>query len=535
MRYIIENGQICDGSGEKVYKSDILIEEGRIKALSGKDRKFGQEIEAVQIDAGGKTVTPGFIDTHRHCDLAALYDEDFGNLELAQGLTSIVGGNCGLGIFPCTPEHKDEVAGFVEPCLGVAPKDMWVANYKAYMELLAQRPMPLHVGCYQGVGALKAAIKGYGKKPFTAGEMELAKAWLKEALEAGCIGVSSGIMYQPECYSSREEMVELLKAAASYGRPLACHIRGEGDNLVSSVAEIIRICREAGLPLNISHFKATGIRNWGKKIHQAIELIEEARAKGQDVTVDFYPYCGGSTTLLSLIPPDVMEEDLSRTFRKMETAQGREALKDSLYREHPGWDNMVTAIGWERIKISSVTKENNRRLVGLDFASAARMEGFEEPAYFMARLLAQEEGKVGIILLSMDREDVDTVAKLPYSMLISDGLYGVSDCPHPRLYGSFPHFIQEYVIQRKIFSLEEAVRKMTAMSAARLGLKDRGLIREGFKADLNIFTPEELKDHAVYEDSKKLCTGLSWVFVDGHPAWKDGQKLTGYSAELLRK
>lgn len=153
----------------------------------------------------------------------------------------------------------------------------------------------------------------------------------------------------------------------------------------------------------------------------------------------------------------------------------------------------------------------------------------------MARLLAQEEGKVGIILLSMDREDVDTVAKLPYSMLISDGLYGVSDCPHPRLYGSFPHFIQEYVIQRKIFSLEEAVRKMTAMPAARLGLKDRGLIREGFKADLNIFTPEELKDHAVYEDSKKLCTGLSWVFVDGHPAWKDGQKLTGYSAELLRK
>lgn len=536
MRYIIHDGEICDGSGEKPYKGDILLEGKVIRQIAKKDGVSGgisRDVEGIHIEAEGMTVTPGFIDTHRHCDIAALYDENYGQLELAQGLTSVVGGNCGLGIFPCTEEHKEEIFNYVEPCLGIAPKDMWISGYPEYAQMLKKRGAPLHVGCYQGLGAVEAAVRGYGKSPLTQKESDLAKGYIREALEAGCPGISSGIMYQPECYFSEEEITELLKAAAPYGRPLACHIRGEGDNLVPSVKEIIHLCKKAEIPLNISHFKATGIKNWGKNIHQAIELIEEARASGQDVTVDFYPYCGGSTTLISLVPPDIMEEDLKATFRKMMTSEGKKALKASLYREHPGWDNMVTAIGWERIRISSVTKDENRDLVGLDFKAASLKRGCEEPAYLMAELLAMEEGKVGIILLSMSQEDVDTVAALPYSMLISDALYGVSDCPHPRLYGSFPHFLQEYVVKGKKISLEQAVRKMTSMPAQRLNLKKRGLICEGFYGDLNIFKLEAFRDHATYENSKKLSNFPDYVFTDGSPAVEKGKFIKENRAEIL--
>lgn len=538
MKYIIQNGKIYDGTESSGYLGDILINEKKIEKIWKKEsveNNSERNVEAQIIDATGKAVTPGFIDTHRHCDLAALYDKNFGELELTQGLTSVMGGNCGLGIFPSSKEHGKEIYDFVEPCLGVGMQQTCIPDYHSYMELLKNRRLPLHVGCYQGLGAVKAAIKGYGKQEFTSQEMEQAKAYLKEAMEAGCVGVTSGIMYQPECYSTKEEMIELLKTVAPFQRPLACHIRGEGDNLVSSVKEIIEICREAQVSLNISHFKATGIKNWGESIYHAIDVIEKARAQGQDITVDFYPYCGGSTTLISLIPPDVMEDDMNLTFAKMQTIKGKEELKDSLYKEHQGWDNMVTSIGWERILISSVTKQENRELIGLNFREATEKRGMLDPAELMADLLATELGKVGIILLSMSQEDVDTVAKLPYSMLISDALYGVSDSPHPRLYGSFPHFLQDYVVKRKIFTLEQAMPKMTSMPARRLGFVDRGILREGYLADINIFSLGNFQDHAIYGDSKKMCTGLSYMFVDGNLAIREGIKQNNYTATLLSR
>lgn len=538
MKYVIRNGKIYDGTGSPGYFGDIFVESGKIKKIWKKEKpeeKIESNIDAQMIEAKGKIVAPGFIDIHRHCDLAALYDDNFGELEMAQGLTSVMGGNCGLGIFPSTKEHGEEIYDFVEPCLGIGKKETIISDYSQYRMILKSRELPVHVGCYQGLGAIKAAIKGYGKTPFTSREMEQAKVYLREAMEAGCPGITSGIMYQPECYSTKEEMTELLSAVSPYQRPLSCHIRGEGDNLAASVDEIIEICKNAQIPLNISHFKATGIKNWGKNIYEAIELIENARRNGQDVSVDFYPYCGGSTTLISLVPPDIMEEDMSLTFRKMQTMRGKIELKDSLYKEHPGWDNMVTAIGWERILISSVTKEENRELVGLNFQEAAKKRGLDEPAYLMADLLAEEFGKVGIIVLSMSQEDVDAVAKLPYSMVISDGLYGVSDCPHPRLYGSFPHFLQDYVVKRKIFTLEQALQKMTSMPAKRLGLVDRGVLKEGYFADVNIFSIENFQDHAVYGDSRKMCTGLSCMLVDGKLALKEGIRQKGYTATLLSK
>lgn len=526
MRTLIKNGLVYDGSGGTPFRKDVLIKDGFIEAVTESAEAYGMEMTRAEasgaeaaaaevMDASGLVVTPGFIDTHRHCDIDALYNPEFGRLEMAQGLTTVIGGNCGLAPIPAPKQYRRDIYDFIEPCLGIAPEEMAIERFGDYLEELGKRELPLHVGSLLATGTLKAAIKGYGKGPFTRQEMDQAKAYIREGLEAGAAGLSMGIMYQPECYSARAEMQELISAAAPFGRPLSCHIRGEGDNLVSSVKEIIEVTKEAGVPLNISHFKATGVKNWGKEIYQAIELIDAARAAGQDVTVDFYPYCGGSTTLISLLPPSVMEDSVELTLKKLKTKSGKEELRREIYREHTGWDNMVTAIGWERILLSSVTKEANRRFTGKNFREAASQAGYEEPADFCSDLLAEEQGKVGIIVLSMSQADVDTVARLPYSMVISDSLYGVSDCPHPRLYGSFPKIIREYVRERGVLTMEEAVKKMTLLPAKRLSLDGRGMIKEGYHADLNVFDPAKVKDYAVYENPKQLCSGFQMIMVDG--------------------
>ena len=527
MRTLIKNGLVYDGSGDKPFRKDILIRNGVIEAVTENTETAGTEAPSADsgglevIDAKGLVVTPGFIDTHRHCDIDALYNPEFGRLEMAQGLTTVIGGNCGLAPIPAPKQYRRAIYDFIEPCLGIAPEEMALERFSDYLEELGKRDLPLHVGSLIATGTLKAAIKGYGKGPFTGPEMEQAKAYIREGLEAGAAGLSMGIMYQPECYSARAEIQELISAAAPFGRPLACHIRGEGDNLVSSVKEVIEVTGAAGVPLNISHFKATGVKNWGSEIYKAIELIDAARAAGQDVTVDFYPYCGGSTTLISLLPPAVMEDSVEMTLKKLGTERGKEELRREIYREHTGWDNMVTAIGWERILLSSVTKEANRKFTGKNFREAASLAGYEEPADFCSDLLAEEQGKVGIIVLSMSQEDVDTVARLPYSMVISDSLYGVSDCPHPRLYGSFPKIIREYVRERGVLTMEEAVKKMTLLPAKRLSLEGRGMIKEGYHADINVFDPEKVRDYAVYENPKQLCSGFRMIMVDGMIAVSD--------------
>ena len=195
---------------------------------------------------------------------------------------------------------------------------------------------------------------------------------------------------------------------------------------------------------------------------------------------------------------------------------------------------MVTAIGWERILLSSVTKEANRRFTGKNFREAASLAGYEEPADFCSDLLAEEQGKVGIIVLSMSQEDVDTVARLPYSMVISDSLYGVSDCPHPRLYGSFPKIIREYVRERGVLTMEEAVKKMTLLPAKRLSLDGRGMIKEGYHADINVFDPAKVRDYAVYENPKQLCSGFQMIMVDGTVAVSDDRILKRNCGSVIK-
>lgn len=529
MRTLLTNGMICDGGKSKPYRADVLIEGGRICQI-GKC----PDVSAKRVDVAGCIVAPGFIDMHRHCDAAVLADKDFGTIELRQGITGVVGGNCGMGIFPAVGGHKEEIYRFVEPCLGKIPQTWEFSSYGAYQEGLRDMDIPVHLGSMVGTGTVKAAVRGYQAGPFTPGELDRAAGYIREALEEGALGVSMGIMYQPECYSSREEMLYLLKAAAPFQRPLVCHMRGEGDLLLSSVQEVVGLCREAQLPLHISHFKVTGIKNWNRTIAAAIEVIEEARDAGQDVTADFYPYCCGSTTLLSLLPPSLMSGGLEEALLRIGNKQGWGLLQKELYAKNDGWENMVEAIGWGRIVISSVSGEKNRRMQGLDFETAAQMGGYGDPAELMADLLCEEKGNVGIIVQSMAQADVDRVAKLPYTMLISDALYGGGDSPHPRLYGAFPRLLRDFVRDRRVLTLEEAIRKMTSMPAKRLGLKDRGRIAVGAHADLVVFDPQAIRDRATYENPKQLGEGIAGVFVDGCRVVENDKRIGKVRAQMLK-
>ena len=405
MRTLIRNGVVYDGTGASGFAADVLVQDDTIEAVAPELDAEADEV----LDTAGMAVTPGFIDTHRHCDTAALTDPDFGRIETAQGLTTIIGGNCGLAPLPVRPETARQISDYIEPCLGPTPDTMRMEHFHEYVDALDKTDKPL----------------------------------------------------------------------------------------------------------NISHFKVTGVKNWGKNILEAIALIEKARAAGQDVTADFYPYDGGSTTLVSLLPPTLMKDTMAETLAALSTAQGRADARREIYADHPGWDNMVTAIGWERIVISSVTKPENRRFSNMNFAAAAKLAGYEEPTDFMCELLCDEDGKVGIILLSMDPKDVDTIARLPWSMIISDSLYGISDCPHPRLYGSFPKVLRDFVRERGVLTLPQAIHKMTAMPAARLGLNDRGVIEVGRKADIAVFDPASIADHATYDNPKQLCTGLRATLING--------------------
>ncbi len=517
MKTLICGGTIYDGTGGAPYASDILLDGDRIAAIAPGLSAEGAE----RVDAAGLAVTPGFIDMHRHADIAALVDPDFGRIELAQGITSTVVGNCGLAPMPSASASRREAYAFLEPVVGPIPEGMFFADYTDYAEALAGAKLRLNIGFLAGCGAIKMAVKGFAKTPYSPEELDRAQALLAGALDAGALGASVGIMYQPECFSTRDELAQLLRPLAARNGLLCAHIRGEGDTLVASVEEIIEIGARAGVRVNISHFKATGIRNWRKAIFEAIDRIERARAQGQEVTVDFYPYAGGATTLQSLLPPCVLQADNSAGIRALATPEGKQTVRDAIYRSHPGWDNAVLETGWARILVSSTSLPEHTAYAGRTIVELADAEGYAEPADFICDLLASEEGRVGIILMSMHPDDIDDIARLPYTAVISDALYSGGNHPHPRLYGAFPRIIRDFALERNVLPLPFAIHKMTGMPAARLGLKDRGILAPGNIADINVFDPREVCDHATFEKPARLATGMRRVFVGGEIAWHD--------------
>jgi N-acyl-D-amino-acid deacylase len=526
----ITNAFIVDGTGKPGYHGDVLIDGGTIAAVGKVDLGADET-----IDAGGKTLCPGFIDIHRHCDVALFPGHagagKVGNIELLQGITTCFAGNCGMAPVPNRPETRAQLQNYTAPCLGSFENEPF-SSHGEYVERLESVSLPFNLGFFAGMGAIRIAAKGFDGTPYTRAEMEKAQGFFRDALDAGAKGLSIGLMYVPEAYCSRDEIAAL--ALVMRGRGVLCtHMRWETERLPDAVSEVIAVAKKAEVPLEISHFKAAGVRAWGGALTRAMDIIEKERAGGMDITCDFYPYDCGSSTMMQMLPPSFFVAGIEAALASLDKPQNIERLRNLLNSGEPGWDNLSKTIGWDRTLISSVTHDENRVFLGKTVSEAAQEARARDETEFIARLMYAEQGKVGIINRSMTQADIDTIARLPYSILISDALYGDMRGPHPRLSGAFPRFLRDFVFARKVLPLETAIRKMTAAPAGRLGLSGQGTIVPGKRADILIFDNNAFRDEATYLEPMKMASGLSLAFVNGVKAVENAVPVCTDAGQML--
>ncbi|MHC1747984.1 MAG: amidohydrolase family protein [Cellulosilyticaceae bacterium] len=526
---IIKNGMVIDGTGMPKVKRDIAILDGKIvkieEGLTDKSKRV--------IDATDKLVTPGFIDIHRHAD-AAIFEDSFGELELRQGLTTIINGNCGLSIVPAPKKYRKQLFEFLQPVIGCVNEDYDFHTFKDYIELVKQRPLPLNVGMNIGNGTVRAATKGYEPSKFTTEEMTVAQRYLRESLENGAMGVSLGLVYAPEnCYDF-EELVEVLQPMKEFEAPLVTHIRGEGDLFHESLREVIALARKLGVKLHISHLKCIGERNWGHGMKEALHILYEAREAGMHVTYDVYPYTAGSTQLIQVLPPEYLEGGTSCIIARLKDPESRKRLTAILEKPQDYFENLVSSIGWHNICISALDSDKNKAYLGKSIAEIAAIQG--KDAYACAYdLLAEENCNISMVDYIVSEEDIISVLKDPYSSIISDSTYAISGMPHPRVYATCPRILMRYVREMGVLTIEEAIYKITAMPASVYGIKEKGRLATGMDADIAIFELENIQSKANYDAPKQFATGFDYVLVNGEVAIENDRLTHNACGKVLIK
>lgn len=523
---VLKNGKIVDGTGNPWYRGDVGVKDGIIVSVGSID----QEAHKV-IDVGHQIISPGFIDGHCHSDLMIL-DHPNSDIKLQQGVTTEVVGNCGLAPAPLVPSKADLLKTYIQPVVGNTSWEWPWETVGQYMDHVAKSSISEHIATYVAHGALRIAVMGFENRPATSAEIARMKELLEEGLRAGAIGLSIGLLYAPGSYTSREELAELCSVLPKYNGLLSTHIRGEGNNLLPSVAEVIWIAEKTGISLHISHLKAAGKINWGK-VMDALELVEAARSRGMDVTVDVYPYNAGSTTLTTVLPPWVLEGGIEATLEAFRNPGLRARIKEELGHEQTEWDNLVCSTGWNSIIVSSVNSDKNKHLEGKHIQEIAEMRS-QHPVDCMMDLLLEEDGQIAIVYFHMSDDDVKQVISYEKSLIASDSLNCEIGKPHPRTYGTFPRVFAKFVRDDKILSLEQAVRKLTSFPVQRFKLGKRGLLVPGYAADITVFDMETIQDTASFADPRQFPTGISHVVVGGQLTLSHGVHTHKREGSLIR-
>lgn len=469
---IIRNGAVYDGSGAPPIEADLGIRGDTIATVGA----IPEDADAAEvIDATGHAVSPGFIDVHSHDDTLVFTEpEMFG--KSMQGITTVINGNCGSGVVP---------RAFRRTITGDEGIPDW-DDYAGYFAAVEANPPSVNVATLVGFGALRAAVIGdrADPRPATDSERDQMRTWMRESLEAGCVGLSTGLIYEPDRYASMDEVAAVAEELRPFEAIYASHVRGEGETLLEAHAEAIEIGRRANVPVQISHHKASGPKVWGL-VNESLAQIERARADGFDVTADQYPYTAGSTRLYAM-----------RQNGWFEPEEGEMEVLLAAVAERPEWEGRTVA----------------------DLAGE-----FDLPIDQAVNKILNEAGHgVFAIIFSMSEDDVRTVLAHSTTMIGTDGI-GAGSRPHPRLWGTYPRILGRYVREEGLLPLETAIHKMTGMPAAKFNLPGRGTIEEGAIADLVVFDPATVIDVATYQDPKRPPAGMPWVLVNGEPVVRDGQ------------
>lgn len=520
--YLIKNGIVFDGSGSEPVETNIGISGDRITYIGD------NEISATEsIDAKGFVVSPGFIDTHGHSEFTILAD---GRAEgkLSQGVTTEINGNCGLSAAPLYGEAFEHREADLKE-LGI--KERW-STFKEYFNILKNKGIAINFATLCGHGNIRASVIGYKDVVADRHAMNEMKGLLLQAIEEGAKGISTGLIYPPGVYSTTEELIELCSLLITYHHLsliYASHMRSEGDELIEAIEEVIRIGNEAGVNVHISHIKTAGERNWWKA-DKAIDLIENSRKDGINLTCDRYPYTAASTDLDTILPSWVYEGGIEEELKRLKNPDAAKKIKAEIGNRGDKY--------WKGIYVSSAAMPENKWMEGENiFDIASKMK--KQPIDALFDIFISERVRTGAIFFSMSGDNLKKFLSLPYTMIGSDSSvrsFSGPTCtgkPHPRAFGSFPKFIAKYVKNECLMSLSEAIKKMTYLPALTFGLKERGLIKEGFFADIAVFDYEKIIDRATFKEPYKKSEGIAYVFVNGKLAVKEGDFTGGLSGRII--
>lgn len=523
MKYdvLIENGRVIDGAGNPWFRADVGVVGDRIEAVGN---LRGADAER-RIDARGLIVAPGFIDIHSHSDYTVLLDTRVES-KVRQGVTTEVVGNCGSSAAPMNSEVRAYREKYMRAQLGEEFEFNW-ETMEDYLRLVDAGGASFNVVALVGQGTVRQNVMGHEDRPPTEGELKAMRKLVAGAMEDGAWGMSTGLIYTPSCYADTDEIVELAKTVAEHDGVYFSHIRGEGETLLEAVEEAIEIGERAGVPVEIAHFKASGREHWGKT-EKSLRLVEEGRSRGVDVTFDQYPYIASSTGLAALLPHWAQEGGAERLLERLIDPETRRMIAEGPATVTRDWDSVMVALA-----------KNHPHYEGKTIANIAGLED-KDPMDAIFDLLLAEEAQVSIVSFGMCEDDVRRVMRSPNMMVGSDGravaprgILGRGK-PHPRYYGTFPRVLGHYV-REGVFSLQEAVRKMTSAPAQRLGLTDRGLLREGLKADITLLDPETVKDEATFTDPHRFASGIPYGIVNGTIVVERSEHTGALPGKTLRK
>jgi len=522
---IIKNGKIINGAGNPWYYGEIGINEGKIV-------KIGTKIDGTAtkvIDATNQIVSPGFIDIHSHSDYILRISR---NLEstLHQGITTSVVGMCGLGMAPIPKGKEEEFKKIMASADAILGKfDYPYHTYTEYLEYLEKKRPSANLAFLVGYENLRfAGGQGRANRDATLEEMERMKSYLREAMEAGAFGMSTGLIYAPQVYASTEGIIELMKVVAEYDGYYFSHIRGEGKTVVEAVKEVIEIVENSGcLGGQIAHHKISGKAYWGLS-KETIRLMEEANKRGISVTCDQYPYNRGMSGLVSTLPPWVREGEIDEILERIKNFENQIRIKNELEEVFESFENWIKENGFSNLYISSCSNKEWSDIAGKSISEITKIKNFSDDWETFFKLLIDNELGVSVTIESMGEEDIRRIMTSRYQMIGTDG-FGIpvsfsSGAFHPRCFGTYPRILGKYVREEKLLTLEQAIRKMTSFPAQRLGLQDRGLLLENYWADIVIFDPDTIIDKATYENPYQIPEGISYVLVNGQIVVKNGKQ-----------
>jgi N-acyl-D-amino-acid deacylase len=506
---IIAGGSVLDGNGTPETRADVGIRDGKIAAIGD----LGAGAARRRIDASGLVVAPGFVDMHNHSDYTIVVEPKAESM-IRQGVTTMV-----LG--------ESRSAGPVKPGANDDPRSRsdgasvdWT-TLGGYFQRLERQHMATNIASYVGEEQVWTYVKGYGQSPATPAELDAMKRLIAQAMKDGAMGLSTALLEPPSSLATTDNLIELAKIAKQYGGIYASHIRDEGERVFQAVDEAIQVGRGADIPVDILHMKIAHKKLWGR-VNEIIAMVQKARDEGRTVTANVYPYTAGQNNLSSIIPPWAHDGGRDKMVERLRDPAARRRMHDEILNGLPNWYNhyLATGDGWAGMILVSMQGERNKPFQGKRMSELIAARG-GDPVNVLFDLLVEEGGSVPTVFFHHSEPDMQLVLKQPWTSIGSDGAAVNPDGPtgrshpHPRYYGTFPRVLGRYVRELHVLTLPEAIKKMTSMNADKIGITDRGRLREGLSADITIFDPGRVIDRATFENPHQFPMGIEYVIVNG--------------------